>query len=194
MSYSEVREKMKTGDVIAFSGKGHFSEVIKWKTSSEISHVGIVAATNMFGNDRVLLCESTTLTNIKDVIHKTITKGVQMHFLSQRLDAYDGEVFWYPLRDKLEKRYEKLAQAWLSDKHASKTPYDMTQAMGAGLDFFDKMGLENEEDHSKLFCSELVTKVLQVVDEVGPHINSSEMTPADVISFSCLVEKPTKIS
>lgn len=40
--YQSVREKMKPGDVIAFSGKGNFSEIIKWATCSSVSHVGVI--------------------------------------------------------------------------------------------------------------------------------------------------------
>ena len=40
--YKDVRKKMKPGDVIAFGGKGNFSEIIKWATRSTVSHVGVI--------------------------------------------------------------------------------------------------------------------------------------------------------
>lgn len=40
--YDRVRDRMQPGDIIAFSGKGNFSELIKWVTRSEVSHIGIV--------------------------------------------------------------------------------------------------------------------------------------------------------
>lgn len=191
--YNKYRDKMKSGDIIAFSGKGPTSNLIKWKTNSHISHVGIIAETNVFGSNRVMMCESTTLVDEPDAIDKTLTKGVQMHFLSQRIDGYNGDIYWHPLQDKLEKKYEKSMQQWLSSKHSNKTPYDTMQALGAGLDLLDPYGLDNETDFSSLFCSELVTRALQIAGEVGPHINPSEMTPKDVLTFSCLVETGYKI-
>ena len=40
--YKIVRKQMKPGDVIAFGGKGHFSEIIKWTTRGPVSHVGVI--------------------------------------------------------------------------------------------------------------------------------------------------------
>ena len=34
--YSKVRNQMRPGDVIAFGGKGHFSEIIKFATRSVV--------------------------------------------------------------------------------------------------------------------------------------------------------------
>jgi cell wall-associated NlpC family hydrolase len=42
MPYLDARNKMRPGDVIAFSGKGNFSEIIKWATRASVSHVGVV--------------------------------------------------------------------------------------------------------------------------------------------------------
>ena len=45
--YADVRSKMKPGDVIAFGGKGNFSELIKWATRSTVSHVGVIMQSKM---------------------------------------------------------------------------------------------------------------------------------------------------
>ena len=42
ISYKKARKLMQPGDVIAFGGKGHFSEIIKFATFSEVSHVGVI--------------------------------------------------------------------------------------------------------------------------------------------------------
>ena len=81
--YQKYRNQMKTGDVIAFSGKGRVSQIIKWKTGSQFSHVGIVLDSNMQGGvgHAVMLIESTSLRNIPDAVHNEVIKGVQIHFL-----------------------------------------------------------------------------------------------------------------
>jgi hypothetical protein len=186
--YSAVRDQMKTGDVIAFSGKGRTSNIIKWKTNSDISHVGIVLNTVMEeGFDQsVMLIESTSLVNLPDAETKELIKGVQIHWLSKRLETYDGQAYWVPLAKPLED-YEALnMRHWLRRKHAKKTKYDTVQALGSALDVLDGLGLENEPDFNLLFCSELVTKALKIAGRVPENINPSEMTPADVMHFECL--------
>ena len=187
--YEECRGRMSTGDVIAFSGKGRVSEIIKWKTGSPFSHVGMVLDTDMQGGigKAVLLIESTSLNNISDASHGELLKGVQMHFLSNRLGSYDGKAWWFPLKNKLSNHGAHNMQQWLRKKHDERTPYDTIQAIGAGADLFDWIpGLQTEPDFSSLFCSELVTRALQIAGVVCEGVNPSEQTPADVVGFECV--------
>ena len=195
MRYQQYRTEMKTGDVIAFSGKGQFSDLIKWKTKSNISHVGMVLDTNMsMGIGRsVMLIESTTLINSPDAVTKSMRKGVQMQWLSSRLHSYDGEAYWHPLLDPIPREKRLVMQHWLRSTHKNQIPYDTVQAMGAGMDFFDSLGFANETDLSKLFCSELVTKALQIAGVIDGGINPSEQTPADVLKFPCFTRGGDKI-
>ena len=51
MAYQDARSMMKPGDVIAFGGKGHFSDLIKFATRSDVSHVGVVLQTRVVEDD-----------------------------------------------------------------------------------------------------------------------------------------------
>lgn len=193
MKYIEVRSSLKTGDVIAFSGKGRASEIIKWYTNSEFSHVGIVLNTSMTEiGSIVLLIESTSLVNIPDAVTKELWKGVQIHILSNRLNNYDGEAWVLPLKSPLNEARSRDMQQWLRRTHTDKIPYDTVQAIGAGADLIDMFGIVNEPDFSSLFCSELVTKALQIAGVVPAYVNPSEITPADVSRFECF-DEPIKI-
>ena len=92
--YEEARKQMKAGDVIAFSGKGDFSEIIKWATRSSVSHVGIILQSKLLIGDKIQdgmfnqIIESTTLNGFS---------GVTISRLSDRLDTYDGEIWWLPI-------------------------------------------------------------------------------------------------
>lgn len=179
---------MKTGDVIAFSGKGRISQIIKWKTKSQYSHVGMVLNTFMEGGigQALMFIESTSLKSLPDAITNEVVKGVQIHFLSKRLESYEGEAWWFPLKSPLNNSKSIEMQNWLRTKHSEKIPYDSFQAIGAGADLFDMiLGIENEQDFASLFCSELVTKALQVGGVVPDVLNPSELTPQDVVRFDC---------
>ena len=150
--------------------------------------MGIVLDVDMQGGvgHSIMLIESTSLRNIPDAIYNEIIKGVQIHFLSRRLESYDGKAWWLPLKEDLNGFEKNKLQNWLRKKHYERTPYDSFQAIGAGADLFDMvLGIENEPDFSSLFCSELVTKALQVGGVVSSDINPSEQTPEDVANFEC---------
>lgn len=179
--YSDIRDQIKTGDVIGFSGKGRTSNIIKAGTFCDISHVGIVYRTQA---DRVVIMESTSLNNIADCVTGEFIKGIQQQYLSDRIKSYDGQSYWYALNKPIEN--PQAMSNWLKDKHGKRVPYDTLQALGSALDILVP---DNKEDFSKLFCSEMVTKALQVAGVVCDELNASEQTPADVIEFDCLDER-----
>jgi len=188
--YKDIRSQMKTGDVISFSGKGHFSNIIKGYTDSDISHVGIVYGTTVGRTPRVFIMESTSLTNIPDIKTGEFVKGVQQHALSNRLKAYDGQVYWHKLNTPIHAPDEDDMLNWLYSVHEEGVPYDTLQALGSAMDVFDWIpGMENKEDFSSLFCSEMVCNALKLARVVDYKLNASEQTPADVVNYPCLEER-----
>jgi hypothetical protein len=185
--YSDIREELKVGDVIAFSGKGRVSNLIKFATRSDISHVGIVLESNSpeLGH-MVHIIESTSIATTPDIITKELFKGVQIQQLSRRIEHADGQVYHCPLKRELEECQRIRMVDWLRYKHTERTPYDTIQALGSGLDLLDGLGLENEPDFSSLFCSELVAKAYQVAGILSKDINPSEQTPEDIMNLDIL--------
>lgn len=185
-TYEDCRKQMKTGDVIAFSGKGRVSELIKWKTGSPYSHVAMVVAVDLsagFGKS-VMITEATTLLTLPDAKTGELVKGVQMQWLSQRLDAYDGDVWWGQVLESFPVDKLHNMTRWIRQRHVQRTPYDAIQAMGAGMDLFDWIpGVANDPDFSSLFCSEYVMRAWQIAGLVDDTVNPSEMTPADVMAL-----------
>ena len=92
-NYAQVRSQMKPGDVIAFGGKGNFSEIIKWATRSSVSHVGVIMQSRMILDGNVQpgffnqVIESTSLEGFS---------GVTISRLSDRIRHYDGDIWWLP--------------------------------------------------------------------------------------------------
>lgn len=192
--YERLRDSLKTGDLIAFSGNHKFSKVIKWYTNSIYSHVGMVIRTNMgngFG-DSVLIIESTTDTSFRDFLNRETIRGVQLNWLSKRASSYDGEVYWCPLINDLDTSSKNKMESWLRETHDKKTPYDDIQIWGAGIDIFDII-FENKPDDNSLFCSELVAKALIIAGLLDSNVNPSELTPKDIVDLN-LFSEPVRIN
>lgn len=186
--YEQYRSQMQTGDLIAFSGNGGFSNVIKWATKSDYSHVGIVVKSDLgngFGDDSILIIESTLETTVLDANNKQVIKGVQMHWLSKRIDMYNGSVSWLGLKNPINPVKKAEMETWLRETHNNKVAYDNVQIYNAALDWFDELGLSNQPEFSTLFCSELVAKALKIAGAIDPSINPSEQTPDDAIEYPC---------
>jgi hypothetical protein len=186
ITYQDARSKMKPGDVIAFGGKGHFSEIIKFATRAEVSHVGVVLQTKV--------TDDTTGRFFNQIIESTSLNGfngVNISRLSDRVDNYEGELWWLPLNEDIRANSFDQTEFYnfLFNQAKERKPYDMPQAIKSSIDVLDNLpfGLHgpgyNSEDFSKFFCSELVAAGLEVAGSVG-NVNASEVTPIDLCRWN----------
>jgi hypothetical protein len=181
ISYEEARSRMRPGDVIAFGGKGNSSDIIKFVTLSDVSHVAVILQTKAlhdktgrFFNE---IIESTTING---------AAGVRTTRLSDSLSIYDGEIWWLPLDERIRKeRFDETAFYNFLFQQKGKE-YDLPQAVKAGIDLLDRLPFSgkdgatlNREDFSKFFCSELAAAAFELAGVTGP-VNASEVTPIDL--------------
>ena len=173
--YSEIRETLRTGDIVLFSGKGGISAGIKWATLSRWSHVGMIL--KLVEYDFVTVWESTTLSDVADLESKMPRKGVQLVPLSARINRYDGDIAVRRLqgveigaddiRKLMQLRREIAGREYEQDKiELIKAAYD------------GPFG-RNEEDLSSVFCSELVAEAYQRLGLLAEDKPSNEYVPAD---------------
>ncbi len=181
--YKEVRKEMKPGDVVAFGGKGDFSQIIKWATRSVTSHVGIILQSQLLIGDKPQdgkfnqIIESTSLNGFS---------GVTISRLSDRIDTYPGEIWWLPLGEDSRAKLDS-SKFFNFLLHQNRKEYDMPQAVGSALDVLDDVPFigrttHNEEDFSRFFCSELAAAGLEAGGVIG-SLNASEVTPIDLCKF-----------
>lgn len=174
-----------TGDMIAFSGKGTISNIIKKWTNSDISHVACVVVED----GGIYIYESTTLVDLPDIETGKIIKGMQKHLLSNRLKNYKGQLYFYPQTLKPSPKAKEAMVAWIKDIHKQEVPYSQIEAIFAGIDpiMLHEIGLfTNHADFAYIFCSEAVAKVQKIKYIIDypthaiAHCNPSEITPANL--------------
>lgn len=183
ISYQEARQLMQPGDVIAFGGSSAFSQIIKFVTFSDVSHVGVILKTQ--------IAQGTSGQFFNQIIESTGKKGVSVSRFSQVLEDYDGDVWWLPLSEQLrENKFDVSAFFDFLYNQASKNlEYDLPQALTSAVDVIEKLmwgssdAGHNKEDFSKFFCSELVAAGLEKANAVD-CINASEVTPIDLCRWN----------
>lgn len=175
--YDTIRSEIKVGDIIAFSGKDFFSEIIKFGTKSNVSHVGIIYQSTIIN--------STSGDYYNLMIEAVAEDGVRIVNLSQRLEqSKDSTIWWLPLRDTIrdDLKVERMLNWLLRTEHK---PYDLPQAIASGLDLLDKLpgGItRNIESFERFFCSELIAGAFEE-GKIINSINASEVTPIDLCMF-----------
>jgi hypothetical protein len=184
LSYKEAQQSMQAGDVIAFGGSSHFSGIIKMAIRAEVSHIGIVLNTRVHEEDS----GKTT----HDIIDATSRQGVAITPVKKRIDEYDGDIWWLPLRRSIREQVfdQQAFYDFLADQQGKK--YDRRQAAGSAIDMFDHVHLPfgfrgpgyNQEDYGEFFCSELVAAGLKAGKVIPADLNASEVTPIDVCRWN----------
>ena len=181
--YSEIRDSMRPGDVIAFGGKALFSTVVKGVTDSKsVTHVGIIVQSTY----EPLSTDEDQRKFINRIMESDKSPDgrvcITERLLSQRVQTYRGEMWWLRLREDIRKRINPHNFTQFVFLQQGK-PYDLPQAIKAGIDFADESGLTlNQENFSKLFCSEFVAAALKKAG-VLKKINASEVTPIELCQY-----------
>ncbi|MEB3294329.1 MAG: hypothetical protein VKJ24_14315 [Synechococcales bacterium] len=186
--YEALRSQVRPGDVFAFSGTGLPSETVKIATQSEFVHVAIVHSVDLNQRQRgsILIAESHIDTSLPSVGTGKKSLGAQLQWLRDRMEQSTTPIWWAPLTTPLTTHQITKMQAWLQEIEQNQTPYDFVQAIGAGMEAMTVLNVHNPADFSALFCSELVTRALQLAQVIDPSVNASEQTPAQVMKFPCL--------
>jgi hypothetical protein len=182
ISYEEAQLRMRAGDVIAFGGSSHFSGMIKLAIRAEVSHIGVILEMQVEDGNAGKF--------FNYLIDATSRQGVTISRLDDRLNEYDGEVWWLPLRQQIrDERFDQQAfYEFLSKQEGKK--YDKRQAAGSAIDVFDQLpfGFQgpgyNKEDFRRFFCSELVAAGLKFAKVAPMLINASEATPIDICRWN----------
>lgn len=185
MKYKDIRDNLKTGDIVGFDGKGLIGAGIKFFSRGKYSHIGIVVRKEdmklnieNYRKGAVLLLESTTLGNTKDILKNKHVTGVQLVYLSDKIENYKGSVYIKPVRLKRDIDFIANLNAFIL-KHIHK-PYERSfmELLLCCVSFINP-----KENLKSLFCSELVAEFLQMVNIIPSVFKSNSFSPTAIINY-----------
>lgn len=167
--YARIRDQLKTGDLVLFSGRTIAARLVRACTGSRWSHIGMVVRLPEFA-DTPLLWEATRASKVPDIHRGQFFDGVQLVPLDAKVASYPGEVAVRRLigvdssRERRE-RIEALLEEW-SDKPYRNLVAKNLKAWVSGHEAVHISGGGG-------FCSELVAeayKQLRLLPEGKPSI------------------------
>jgi len=166
--------RLKSGDILLFSGNSPFSSTIKLFTHSNWSHVGMV-----FEMKNNFFCWESDTTIKKRTAQRS---GVRMIELMEKINGYEGEISVRQLIS-LSKEQKQTMHAALTkfSKIVKDKPYEKSISELIRSAYDGPLG-ENLEDLSSIFCSELIAAAYQhagLLPDCPPGLPSNEYTPAD---------------
>lgn len=173
--YLSIRNKIKTGDVIAFKGTDFGARAILIGTKSNYSHVGLAIRLKDVSFDRVFIVEAVPF-------------GIVLQPLSFKAIYYPGNVWWVKLNIEdiaNEEAIRKKMLVW-SMKQLGK-PYDVDLIKGIVKNIFLQAKLPKANQY-EFICSELVATAYK---KAG-LIEKTNLTPKQIMELNCL-SKPVRV-
>lgn len=183
-----LNDNFQPGDLVLFAGTCWESRWIaavtctpwQWLQRTPFSHVGICARDPNDVHGRVLIFESTTLTNLPcEITHKRI-KGTQAHSPASRIPSYEGKVWRFRLTTRnalMNNESRRLSDFLLSEIGK---PYDYE---GAAICVTRWLRLCEfvYPTMDKLFCSYYAMAALKDIRKVDQDLNPRAYNPARMI-------------
>lgn len=190
--YDEIKDTLKTGDLILFHGMAISSKIDELLTESEWSHIGMVIRPEDIGinaSERLLLWESNTLVNLQDVELNESKIGPMLVDLQQRLitDVQDKKDNKFKIRyntcDITKEMLEKL-KLFIKEVHSDtfpKTDLDLR------TELFEGRILDKAVYNGDYFCSKLIADTYIHINLLTTKYPPNSYEPKDFSSASTLL-------
>lgn len=179
-------DNLESGDIILFSTKKWYSELIEIGDDCIFSHCGIVLRDPTYIDSSLngLYLLESGLEPFEDVTDHKIHFGVQIVPLIKVINEYilsnEGQIYHRPLFCNRDKQFEnRLLEAYqiIKDKPYNINPLDWLEAL-FGFHWFD------QQITSRFWCSALVAYVYVKLEFIENKIAWTMVTPKDWFSGS----------
>ena len=166
--YSELRDQLRTGDLVFCSGTYFFSNAIRWVTKSVWSHIGIIYRDDAL--ERIFILESETFIGVRVA---PLSKYLRDYH--GRNKPYRGRMFIARLAPEITAETHKKAVSTGLDELTK--PYDNLEIFRIAIRILFKIGRKNRD--RKYICSELVYEAFRKADVVF-HFRHRSISPDDI--------------
>jgi hypothetical protein len=177
--YLQLRDSVKTGDVLAFKSGGITGFLIG--IVSDYTHVGMIVRFNdLTGGDRVFILEALD------------DKGIVLMPLSAKLYQYEGQAWWFKLsapKNLDEQCCRESCYQYLMQQLGKN--YNYADIKKIVEKFFKGDYLHTLQDPNRMICSELVARALVSVGLVSIP-DCSTITPGQVVKLPVFIDKPVQ--
>lgn len=168
VSYEEIRNSLRTGDLVFCSGSYFFSKAIRVFTRSVWSHVGIVYRDDFL--ERIFILESETMIGVRIAPLSKYLKDYH-----GRRKPYRGRMFVAELDPAVSPSVMKKAISYGMDQLTK--PYDNWEILRIAIRI--AFGIGRKSRDRKYICSELVYEAFHKAGIEFPYHNRS-ISPDDL--------------
>lgn len=97
--YESVRSQMKTGDLLQWKSNSLIGALIRWRTKSIFNHSSLVLRIPEYEGKEGRVWTTEALEH-----------GTVLNLLSRRIEDFNGELWWFPLKDEWHPKCEMIGE------------------------------------------------------------------------------------
>lgn len=172
-SLEQALERVRTGDIVLFQGKGFLSDVIRGVSAhgDRWSHIGIVVRRSK--DTPPLLLESTKDTYPVDIISGVEKAGAKVVDLKEKIMSYGGyNIVYRRLHARAPAKNKRMA--WTDMLWDFAASIDDSDYEGNISELIGSIFRSNEPNCDSYFCVELVAHCLMLMGVLSNDIPSND--------------------
>lgn len=143
--YKKYRDLIKTGDLLQWRSNSLLGKAIRAKTSKDRRSYEVWAGINVNHSSLAIRMIEESTGDLRIFTTEALEKGTIPAFMSKRLEAYDGSVWWYPLKGEWDESRPVISRRAFDNLGV---PYDYFAIAQQLLGFTPKQG------GNALYCNE----------------------------------------
>lgn len=176
LQYNKFKKIAKTGDLILFRWEYVDSG---YRMFSKFSHVGMIVSKN----DELYLLETHPNEN-KDN-NKPNNQGIHLYLLKNRLEGYNGTLYYTPLNKNLKRRRKYLTRDIIKNlsKYKKEILFDDTFRDYFVYNYFAQKLNIPLPDKKEMFCSKFIAYILEKNNIYKHHENLTSFEPGTFLSI-----------
>ena len=160
--YYKVRPLIRSMDLFQWKSHSPLGLAIRWRTGGDRPGYEVEHGINVNHSSLAAVMREVESGDIRYYTTEALGSGIVPNYLSVRLEKFNGEVWWYPLKDEFNDERGEMARRSFNNK---------------GIDYDYKaivkklIGLKTPLDKKNLYCNEAccVTYDAKVKDAHSPN-------------------------
>jgi hypothetical protein len=186
----------KSGDLLLYSGVGLIPNLIKLRSATPFSHLGIILKLNnkWSKEEELYIVEATSNPdNYIDAFKEVKRPGINIFRFYERLHQFHGTgIWWSALKQPPDPKKLIEAIQWIW-KEYKKEEIDLKSVYASCNDsmqlLMDEFQIDYKKNYAPLFdlwSTELVARFYKACGLVPETVDVTTVTPLEVVNFTCL--------
>jgi hypothetical protein len=178
VKYTQIKDQLKTGDIILLHCNGTISKVIRAVTRGTFSHCGVVVKYK----GKLYLFEADCDDCYNVLTKEKSERGPRLVLLEDKMKRADNIYFgWIPIKKKISKKkiYKFINK---SKSYTFSEKFNLWPMYRLNWTFLNNF-LNKQQRNNSYYCSDMVIAIFKNQGLIHPSVSNYYLSPSDLINI-----------